>query len=71
MLEPQSSVDYVVNDSSQASQQAAETQAKTGDEGKYYVGSNRCNLLTEQLHRPSLPDQQRADSDPLKAEGSQ
>ena len=39
MLEPQSSVDYVVNDSSQASQQAAETQAKTGDEGKYYVGS--------------------------------
>lgn len=37
MLEPQSAVDYVVNDSAQASTEAAA--AKTGEEEKYYVGS--------------------------------
>ena len=37
MLEPQSAVDYVVNDSAQASTEAAV--AKTGEEEKYYVGS--------------------------------
>ncbi len=37
MLEPQSAVDYVVNDSTQASTEAAA--AKTGEEEKYYVGS--------------------------------
>ena len=37
MLEPQSAVDYVVNDSAQASAEAAV--AKTGEEEKYYVGS--------------------------------
>ena len=37
MLEPQSAVDYVVNDSAQASTEAAA--AKTGGEEKYYVGS--------------------------------
>lgn len=37
MLEPQSAVDYVVNDSTQASTEAAAT--KTGEEEKYYVGS--------------------------------
>lgn len=37
MLEPQSAVDYVVNDSAQASTEA--TAAKTGEEEKYYVGS--------------------------------
>lgn len=37
MLEPQSAVDYVVNDSAQASTEAAA--AKTGEKEKYYVGS--------------------------------
>lgn len=37
MLESQSAVDYVVNDSAQASTEAAA--AKTGEEEKYYVGS--------------------------------
>lgn len=37
MLEPQSAVDYVVNDSTQASTEASA--AKTGEEEKYYVGS--------------------------------
>lgn len=37
MLEPQSAVDYIVNDSAQASTEAAA--AKTGEEEKYYVGS--------------------------------
>lgn len=37
MLEPQSAVDYVVNDSAQASTEAAV--AKTGEEENYYVGS--------------------------------
>lgn len=37
MLEPQSAVDYVVNDSAQASTEVAA--AKTGEEEKYYVGS--------------------------------
>lgn len=37
MLEPQSAVDYVVNDGSQASTEASA--AKTGEDGRYYVGS--------------------------------
>lgn len=37
MLKPQSAVDYVVNDSTKASTEAAA--AKTGEEEKYYVGS--------------------------------
>ena len=69
MLEPQSAVDYVVNDSAQASTEAAV--AKTGEEEKYYVGSIDATCSLSNYIGPASQTSRCVHLYPFKTKGSQ